>query len=218
MPDRFLDGLPAFRSLSPVARAELARRLVLRRFRKGEPIFAEGAPAEAVYLLRSGLVKAVKYSPRSAQAAMELIAPGQLFGMIAVMDDKPYPVSALPIAPSEAYRIPARTFAALLAAHPDFSRRVYASVGEHLRQAQALRAISGEKVERRVARVLLTLAESMGEVLRLRREDVAELAGCLPETAIRTLADFRRKGLISSGYKRLTLLDRRRLKALAGPD
>ena len=214
MTDPFLAGLPAFKRLPAPALAELSQRLLLRRYRKGEPIFEEGSPADAVHLLRAGLVKAVKYAPNSSLSSMEVIGPGQLFGMIAVMDDKPYPVSAIPLSACAAYRIPARLFASLLAEHPDFSKQVYASVGDHLRQSQSLRALSAETVERRVAHVLCVLSESMGAVLPVRREDIAEIAGCSPETAIRTLADFRKRGLISSGWKRVTILDPRRLKKL----
>lgn len=201
----------------PAALRALLPRLTLRRYRKGETVFAEGAAADSVYLLRSGLVKAVKVAPRAELSAMELIAPGQLFGMIAVMDAKPYPVTAVALAPSEAYRIPAGAFAGLLSRDPAFAKTVYASVGEHLRQSQALRALAGEPVERRVAHVLLVLAGSMGPTLRLRREDIAEVAGCTGPTAIRTLAALRAKKLIASGYKSVTLLDLPGLHRLAEP-
>lgn len=201
----------------PAGPSALLAGLPSRRYRKGEPVFLEGTAADAVYLLRSGLVKAVKHSPRSELAAMELIAPGQLFGMIAVMDAKPYPVTAVALAPSEAARIPAALFVALLKDRPDFARTVYASVGDHLRQAQALRALAGETVERRLAHVLLVLAGSMGPTLRLRREDLAEVVGCTGPTAIRALAALRAKGLVASGWKSVTLLDLPGLARLAQP-
>lgn len=212
--DPFLSKLAPFRTLPAAVLAGLSPRLLLAKYRKGEPVFEEGARADAVFLLRSGLVKAVKYSPKSELSSMELIGPGLFFGMIAVMDDKPYPVSAIALAPSEAYRIPAAAFTALLAAHPAFSKQVFAQVGDHLRQSQALRALSGESVERRIAHVLLVLSQSMGDVIAVRRADIAEIAGCSAETAIRTLAGFRKKGLVSSGWKRITILDPRRLRAL----
>lgn len=217
MTDPFLAGLPAFQKLPAAALADLGRRLVLRAYRKGEPVFEEGSPAGAVYLLRAGLVKAVKCSPSSEIASMEIIGPGQLFGMIAVMDDKPYPVSAIPLSASKAYRIPAQVFGALLGSHPEFSKHVFSAVGDHLRQSQDLRSRAGETVEHRVAHVLLVLSRSMGAVLPVRREDIAEIAGCSQETAIRTLAELRKKGLISTGWKRVTLVDPVRLRALTAP-
>lgn len=214
MSDPFLAGLPVFRKFPAAVLAALSKRLVLRSYRKGEPVFEEGTPADAVHLLRTGLVKAVKYSPSSELSSMEIIGPGRLFGMIAVMDDKPYPVSAIPISACEAYRIPSEIFGSLLAGHPDFAKQVYASVGDHLRQAQALRALSTERVDRRIAHILCVLSESMGDVLAVRREDIAELAGCSQETAIRTLVAFRKRGIISSGWKRVTILDPLQLRKL----
>lgn len=191
---------------------------MLRKYRKGEPIFEEGSPADAVHLLRTGLVKAVKYSPSSQLSSMEIITPGQFFGMIAVLDGKPYPVSTIPLSASEAYRIPAKVFTSLLKDQPDFSRQVYALLGSHLRQSQALRALASETVERRIAHVLLVLSGSMGDVLPVRREDVAEIAGCSQETAIRTLAAIRKSGIISTGWKRITILDQGRLRELVERD
>lgn len=213
--DYFLARHSAFKRLPIAALTELQRILRLREYEKGEPIFEEGSPPDAVYLLRSGLVKAVKYSPDVEPFAMEIITPGQLFGMIAVMDKKAYPVSAVPLKRSEAYRIPAGAFEDLLREHPDLSREVYAGVGGHLRQAQTLRSLFKAPVEKRISYVLSLLAGSVGRTLDIRREEIAELVGCTPETAIRTLIGLRKKKLIASGWKRITILEPDRLKALA---
>lgn len=213
--DFFLAGLPAFKRLPESALETLSSSVHAKEYGKNEPVFEEGDPADAVFVLKSGLVKAVKYSPRMEPASMEIIAPGQLFGMIAVMDKKPYPVSAIPLKKSEVYRVPAPLFASLMAEFPEFSKVVYASVGDHLRQSQTLRSLAGESVDVRVARVLLTLSESIGDELPVRREEIAELAGCTTETAIRTLAAFRKKRWIASGWKRLSVLDAPALRALS---
>ncbi|MFA6028375.1 MAG: Crp/Fnr family transcriptional regulator [Elusimicrobiota bacterium] len=184
---------------------ELTRRAVLRRYRRREAVFEEGDPPRAVFLLRSGLLKALKYTPRTEPCALEVIVPGALFGMIAVLDEKPYPVSALAIQDSEAYTVPAAFFEDLLARHPRFAREVFRQVGEHLRNAQGMRALAKESAERRIARVLVLLGALLGREVKVRREDVAEMAGTTPETAVRVLADFRRRGLVSSGWKRIVV-------------
>lgn len=214
--DYFLARLPVFRKLPPEALEELSRRLPLQGFARREAVFEEGGAPRAVHLLRSGLVKAVKYSPAVEPFAMEIIVPGQLFGMIAVMDKKPYPVSAVALKESEAYRMPAAVFEELVRRHPDFSRQVYSEIGNHLRHAQAMRSLAREPVDKRLAYLLCRLSESMGRELPFRREDMAEMATCTQETAIRTLAAFRKKRLISAGWKRITVLQPARLKALSG--
>lgn len=213
--DYFLARHSAFKRLTVAELEALQRVAPLKKYEKGESVFEEGSPPDAVHLLRSGLIKAVKYSPGVEPFAMEIITPGQLFGMIAVMDKKPYPVSAMPLKPVEAYRIPADAFENLLRKHPDLSREVYAGVGDHLRQAQTLRSLFKAPVEKRIAYVLSLLAVSMGRTLDLRREEIAELVGCTQETAIRTLIGLRKKKLIASGWKRITVLEPECLKALS---
>jgi len=213
--DYFLAGLPVFRRLPEASLERLAQQLRLRRFGKGEAVFKDTDAPESVYLLKSGLVKAVKYSPREEPVIMELIVPGGLFGMIAVLERKPYPVSALCIQDSEAYRIGVADFDDLMKRHPDFAQAIYSEIGTHLRHSQALRALAKEPAEKRIMYILWLLSGSVGRELPILREDIAEMAGTSQETAIRTLVELRRKKLVSSRWKRVTVLEPERLKALS---
>ncbi|HAH07166.1 MAG TPA: hypothetical protein DCM05_11710 [Elusimicrobia bacterium] len=214
--DPFLAGLPLFKGVPPQTLAELSRRFLLRRHRRREVVFEEGGSPGAVFLLKSGLVKAVKFSPKSEPFTLDVIVPGRLFGMIAVLDRKPYPVSAVTIQDSEVYHIPASAFDELVGRFPAFSREVFRSMGGHLRHSHDMRSLSKEPAENRIAHVLCVLGAQLGRELRLRREDVAEMAGTTPETAIRTLVEFRRRKLITTGWKRITLLDLAALDKIAG--
>ena len=55
-----LQQMPLFRSLSPEAQAVLAAATTRRRFDAGQVIYLEGEPAEAVYILETGWVKATR--------------------------------------------------------------------------------------------------------------------------------------------------------------
>ncbi|MEK7746660.1 MAG: Crp/Fnr family transcriptional regulator [Elusimicrobiota bacterium] len=214
--DFYLARLPVFKALPPRELENLGRIFQLQRFTRKEAVFEEGGTPEAVFLLRSGLVKAVKHSPSDEVLAMEVVVPGQLFGMIAALDKKPYPVSALCLRDCEVYRVRTPEFDRLMTGFGDFARGVYSEVGRHLRHAQAARALAKEPAAKRIAYMLLRLWEALGKDLAVRREDIAELTGCTQGTVIRTLADFRKRRLISSGWKRLSLLSPERLKAAAG--
>jgi CRP-like cAMP-binding protein len=214
--DAFLARLPLFKGVSPQTLDELSRRFILRRHKRKEVVFEEGDPPRAVFLLKSGLVKAVKYSPKVEPFTMDVIVPGRMFGMLAILDKKPYPVSAVCIHDSEVYHIPADVFEELLGRHPEFSREVFKCVGSHLRHSQVMRSLVKEPAEKRLAHILCLLGDMLGKELRVSREDIAEMAGCTPETAIRVLVDFRKKKLIASGWKRITLVDPAALKAFAG--
>ena len=213
--DNYLAGLPLFKTLPNDALERLSQAFILRRYGKGEAIFEESRPADAAFLLRSGLVKAVKYSPAEDPVLMELIVPGRIFGMLPIMDGKPYPVTALCIQPSSAYRLRAADFQDLMRRHPPFSRAVYAELGSHMRHSQNLRALSTQPVER-VSYILWMLAGVAGPDLRLRREEIAEMAGTTIETAIRAVGRLRDEGLVSARWGRISVLKPEALLKLSG--
>lgn len=213
--DYFLAGLSVFKRLPEGSRERLSQALHLRRYRKGEAVFQETDAPESVYLLKSGLVKALKHSPRGEPVIMELIVPGGLFGMIAVLERKPYPVTAVCIQDSEAYRIGVADFDDLMKRHPDFSHEIYHVIGQHIRHSYALRALAKEPSEMRIMHILWLLSCCIGRELPILREDIAEMAGTTQETAIRCLINLRKKKLINSRWKRITVLEPERLKALS---
>lgn len=215
--DYYLARLPAFKRLPAETLERLSLAFKLRAYRKGEAVFREGDPPDDVFLLKSGLVKAVKLSPQEQPLIMQVVAPGTLFGMIAVLDAKAYPVTAICLRDCEAYRIPTPDFRELLAKHPDFSREVFADVGRHVRHSQALRALAKEPVEKRVLYILWALSTSIGPELPLLREDIAEMAGTTQATAIRVLAALRRRRLVATRWKGVTVLDAKALEAAAQP-
>ncbi|MDD5304392.1 MAG: Crp/Fnr family transcriptional regulator [Elusimicrobia bacterium] len=204
--DSYLAGVAFLKGLAPADRERVSRAFVLRRFSRGETIFSEGAAADAAYLLRSGLLKMVKLSPKDDPVILEIVVPGHLFGMMAALDKRPYPVDAVCLQDSEAYRIRIEDFSELLRRHPPFSQAVYAEVGDHLRHSQALRSMVKETAERRIGYILWMLSLTLGPEMRLGREEVAEMAGTTVETAIRTLGHLRKAGLIDARWKRIKIL------------
>lgn len=204
--DSYLAGVPFLKGLAPADVERVSRAFVLRRFSRGETIFSEGKAADAAYILRSGLLKMVKLSPKDDPVILEIVVPGHLFGMMAALDHRPYPVDAVCLQDSEAYRIRIEDFSELLRRHPPFSQAVYAEVGDHLRHSQALRSMVKETAERRIGYILWLLSLTLGPEMRLGREEVAEMAGTTVETAIRTLGHLRKAGLIDARWKRIKVL------------
>lgn len=200
--------------LSAGERERFLREWPRKRIKAGAALFHEGDPPRAAYLLAAGLLKAVKYTPRANVSAMDIILPGRLCGAIALLDKRPYPVTVVALQNSDVYEMSAASFDSLMRDHPSFAQSVHQEIGDHMRHAHDMRAMATEPVERRVAHILSLLLPKTGAEVRLRREDIAELAGCIPETAIRVLADFSRRGILRTGWKRIALIDRPALERL----
>jgi len=93
---------------------------------------------------------------------------------------------------------------------------VIADLGTRLRSsAEQIRSLAVERVEQRIARVLLKLAESAGSdtpegrviEMPLTRQDVADMTGTTVETAIRVMSKFRRQELIKTRRGKVVLVD-----------
>lgn len=184
-----------------------------KKISKEEYVFGEGDAPDAVFFLKSGLIKTIKHVSDDVVSSIDFILPGQMFGMIAVMDNKNYPVSAVALRQSEVIRIPSALFQDFLQSSVEFRKEVFRQVGNHLRNSQALRALMQMPVERRIAHILNYLLDTMGPDIQLLREDIAAMAGCTHSTAVRTLIDFRKLKIIQTGWKKLKILSPEKLKS-----
>jgi len=115
-------------------------------------------------------------------------------------------------------------FLRLLKQYPALALGLIEELGHRLREAQEMiKSMAVERVERRIARILLKLAATTGSSseegivieLPLTRQDIAEMAGTTVETAIRTMSKFRKKGLVQTKRGRVTILEPHQLVKIA---
>lgn len=217
-----VDDLAGFQAL-PRAERELVRAATkVVSLAKGQLAFLEGEPAEHVWAVQDGLVHIVKSGPAGREIVLEVIAPGELFGAVVALEDRPYPASAIAAQPSVVRQLPARVARELCARHPTLRGAILAQVTARLRAAHArLQSVALEPVEQRLARVLLGLAGKLGEerdgvvVLAVTRQELADMVGTTVETAIRVTSKWQRAGVVGSARNALSILDPTALRAIA---
>jgi CRP-like cAMP-binding protein len=218
-----------FGPLSYEERAGLERRLVRRRYEKDEYVFFEGDPAEWLILVAGGRVKMIKHSEGGRETILATFGPGQVVGEVGVLVGDTYPATAQVLEPTVTLSLRRDEYVALVRSHPDLSWALITELGRRLQRAhETIRSMAVEKVERRVARVLLRMANTAGERLEddgapgavritipLSRQDIADMAGTVIETAIRTMSKFHRQGFIDTQEGHILLLQPHRLVAIA---
>src|ERR1041384_1599040 len=87
-------------------------------------IFSQGETADAVYLVRSGLVKLVSTNPDGRESILGLRAQACPRRAAAVTLARPHPFSAVTLDRCRLMRIPADKFLALLKVHSDLLSRI----------------------------------------------------------------------------------------------
>jgi CRP-like cAMP-binding protein len=220
----FLGSVRLFQRLPPSILREIASQFRPKRVQRGSIVFVEGEPAEVLNLLATGRVKVVRETEDGREAILRLIGPGEIFGGAGGWGEPVYPATAVAQEPGVVLQLPAPAFSALLDASPAFAHAVVRELGARLREAEArIRELQTERVERRLARALLRLAQKTGiktptgiELgLALTRQDLAELAGTTLSTASRTLSAWDQAGIIAAGRERVVICQPHALVAIA---
>ena len=209
----FLAGLDIFKGIprrEVDAVAELAHE---KKIARGATIFSEGEPCSNAWLLKDGMIKIDKFLPEGRVLTIEIIYPRELFGAICTMDGGPYPCTALASLDSTIVGIPSREFFALVGRYPSIAQGVFLQGRQRLREAQAWRVMSQQPVEQRIAGVLLHIGERLAWELPLTRQEIADLAGTTVETAIRTLTEFEKKGLVESSRRHIKIPSHEKLQS-----
>ncbi|MEW5940763.1 MAG: cyclic nucleotide-binding domain-containing protein, partial [Chloroflexota bacterium] len=91
-----------------------------RHFNAGQVIYVEGEPAESVYILESGWVKATRMTREGREQAMMFLRPVEVFGDIAVLTNTTYPGTVVALEDVDVWVIPAQTVLDLIPRHPEF--------------------------------------------------------------------------------------------------
>jgi CRP/FNR family transcriptional regulator len=172
-------------------------------------------------------VKITKLSHDGKEIILELISPGEFFGGFAVLKGFPYPANAIAMQDSEIIRISRHNLMRIIERFPNIMYDITANLGERVREfSDTLKNIALERVESRIASLLLKLAEKTGEksvsgeitiAMGLTKQDIAEMVGTTVETSIRVISRFRKSGLVKDVNGKIVIRDLGALKSIVDP-
>jgi len=213
-----------FRRVAPDDRQRLAAVAGLREFAKGAMLFQEGDASESLYTVVTGRVKVFKSTPRGTDVILEIFGPGDPVGAVAVYESRPYPASAIALEPTECLLIPSRAFFALLETHPSMVRGLLVGLTHRLVElTNRLAELSGGRVEARLARFFLKLAQDMGQrrdggtfiPLVLSRQELADMIGTTIETSIRIMSRWGKDGVVRTEKNGFLVVDHGALESVS---
>ena len=125
---------PLFADASRDDLREVGRHLRRRRFRRGEVIFHQGDPGDALHVVASGSVKIVLPSAEGEEAIIATIHEGDFFGELALLDGAPHSATATALEPAETMMLPRPVFHDLLDRDPGLRDALLAGLVAELRR------------------------------------------------------------------------------------
>lgn len=182
----------------------------------GQVLYHAGENAERMYTIRSGLIKLVQYLPDGAQRIVRLVKTADVTGLESLVGNS-YQHDAIVMQPTEVCCLPVNTVQDLSQDNPDLHVELLKRWQRALNEADTwLTELSTGSAKERVARLLLRLVgdSDPAECSLFGREDLGAMLGITTETASRTIADFKRKGLLHELRSNYFKVDTARLEDL----
>ena len=213
---RVLAGSPLTRELSPDDRRELNGHLSAWSWAEGDPLVLAGDQLAGSYLVVSGRVRVTRDTVEGREITLDIAAPGDTVGPLRT-EPAVATESAWAMETTCALFLPADSLTEVVGDHPEFALALMRMQQERLTQARD-REIghATRSVEQRVGSALHYLDRKLGSTqrdgssllqVRLRRDDIAGLAGTTVESASRAMARMKKRGVIDSGREWVSVLD-----------
>jgi CRP/FNR family transcriptional regulator, nitrogen oxide reductase regulator len=180
----------------------------------GSCFFLQSDLATLFYVLIEGRVRLTQVTAEGQQVILRFITPGEGMGIVAALGAMDYPASAEALGACQALMWEGRMVAALMERYPRLALNGMRLLAQRVREFQdRLRELATERVERRVARMLLRLARQSGHKvaggilidLPLSRQTLAEMTGTTLYTVSRILSQWEAQGLVESGRERVVI-------------
>lgn len=192
-------------------------------YKKDELIFQAGDEAEGLFIIEKGKVKVTYRQFDGSDRLIRLAKDGDILGHRGFGGSWKYTISAFALEHTELSFIPLDIFNTIAKSNPSFSYNMMLFFAEELRKSEA--KIKKYPVVFLVARALFDNYKAFGLEKKsltkldytLSRRDIASKAGTTYETVVRTLAEFKKEGIIKTEGKSIHILEIEKLRELARP-
>jgi len=184
----------------------------------GTQLFAPGSPCRQFLLLLEGVVRVQALSRNGREIVLYRIYPGDSCVVTAscLLGSTAYPATGIAEAPIQGVMLPTPVFERLLAESPAFRSFVFSAYAARLTDLVArIEEVALERIDIRLARLLLRLAPPMTNTVERTHQDLAADLGSAREVVSRHLKTFEQSGWVELQRGHIHLLDRHALEVLS---
>ncbi|MFI8377457.1 Crp/Fnr family transcriptional regulator [Leeuwenhoekiella sp. NPDC079379] len=207
--------LNALKALKKEELKQISDSKVSRSIKKGEAIFKEGEKLNGVFCVRNGVSKLSKLSENGKDQIVKIASKGEVMGQRSLIAEEASNLSAVALNDMQVCFIPKENFTESLSKNPEFIQALLINMARELKLADDVIVNMAQKtVNQRLAGILLYLDTHFGTDadgflnLVLSRNDIADVVGTATELCIRSLAKFKKNGLIETVGKRIKIIDK----------
>ncbi len=193
----------------------LEQQSTMRKMKRGEPVYLPSQEADGLLLVAEGRVKICHMTPEGKQSILNFIDAGEVFGELAIVDNKKRGEYAEASEVTTLVLIPQRAILAVIQKYPQVVIGVTKLIGmRRQRIERRLRNLLFRSNRERVVHLLLELAEKYGQAsgagielnIRLSHQEMASIIGSTRETVTVVLGQLQSEGMIKIARRRIGIL------------
>ncbi len=179
---------------------------------RGSVIMAEGDPVDSLYVVISGRLKVMMGEADGKEVILGILGPGEIFGEMGLIDDRPRSASVVAIEPCELLSVTRGAFKKCLLENFEVAMTVLRVLVRRLREAdRKIGSLAMLDVYGRVARLLLDMSENVdGQRIvtkRLPKQHIANMIGASREMVSMVMRDLEMSGYFEVRGSTIVLRD-----------
>ncbi|GAW90962.1 Crp/Fnr family transcriptional regulator [Calderihabitans maritimus] len=210
-----MKDLEIFEPLSEEEKEQVTKLARAVSFRKGEIIFAEGDPADTIYLIRAGKVLLYKISEEGKEISLDILQQDDIFGENTIFDNVQHTMHAKALEDTFVCTCSRNDFLHLIK-NPMTAFKIIKALGEKLNNyTEQMASMAFRDVKGRVLDTLVRLAREYGKDtpkgikidISLNHQDLANLVNASRVMVTNTLNVLKQEGKIAVYQRRFYLLN-----------
>ncbi|HEV2888958.1 MAG TPA: Crp/Fnr family transcriptional regulator [Frankiaceae bacterium] len=213
-----------FAGFDLAALGQLAQRMVRRTYRRGEALFHQGDPGDALYVVLEGSVAVVVTSENGDRMVLTTLVPPDVLGEIALLDGGSRSASAEAVEETTALVLSRAAFLELVRDQPSFVEQLLRILGALVRRlSEQASDFVFLDLPGRVAKAIVRLAEDTGGTLDgvpvevvVTQQRLAEMVGGSRQSVNQILHAFAARGIVELQGRRVLICRADQLRRRAG--
>jgi len=200
----------------------LAAQATYKKFKPGELIIGEADPIRSFYVVVSGQLKLYRSSAEGKEQTLQLLGPGDPFGLCTAFATDSFPASAMALEESSVLLIPGTVMEEVARQEPALLLNIIQILSQRLKDSMTLiESLALKEIPGRLASFLRheslrnTAAAKTTVELTLSQRELAKILGATPEALSRSLRKMANDGILSTAGRTITILNHKALEQLA---
>lgn len=207
-----LRAVPLLASLPDEQMRVLTAVVNRRSVPRGATVMAAGDPTDSLYIVIAGRLKVMMSDADGKEVILSILAEGEFFGEMGLIDDNPRSASVVSLEPCELLAISKRDFKRCLEENFEMAMAVMRGLVRRLRDAdRKIGSLALLDVYGRVARLLIDMSETVdGQRIvtrKIAKQDIAKMIGASREMVSRVMKDLQLGGFIELRGAKILLHD-----------